>query len=346
MGALANLETKTISVQPGAVASVRIRVQNTGQVVDEFTLQVLGDAAGWALVAPPTISLFPGKDEIATVTFRPPKAAQTKSGSVPFGIRVQSREDPPGSVVEEGTLSVGTFGDTGAELVPRTSRGSRGATHEVAVDNRGNAQLAVALSAGDKDKVLEFTVRPASLLVAPGTAGFARVRVRPKQSFFTGAPKSKAFQVLVQPEGQPPITLDGSLTQGPLLAPWMIPAALGVVGLLIAAVILWFVLVKPAIQTAAINAVTTPSASQGGGGATPGRTLFRTIGGAHQRPGQRRQLRAEAGSTWPNRVQGSSRRHPVHHRHRFPGPGVESRLVKGHGLARAKRRPPVGREPG
>lgn len=269
MGATANLETKTISVQPGEVASVRIRVQNTGQVVDEFTLQVLGDAAGWALVAPPTVSLFPGKDEIATVTFRPPKTAQTKSGVVPFGIRVQSREDPPGSVVEEGSLSVGTFGDAGAELVPRTSRGSRSATHEVAVDNRGNAQMAVALSAGDKDKVLEFTVKPASLLVAPGTAGFARVRVRPKQSFWTGPPKSKAFQVLVRPEGQPPITLDGSMTQGPLLAPWMIPAALGVVGLLIAAVILWFVLVKPAIQSAAIAAVTTPSASQGGGGANP-----------------------------------------------------------------------------
>jgi hypothetical protein len=281
VGATANLETKTISVPPGGEASVRIRIQNSGTVVDEFTLQVLGDAASWATATPPVVSLFPGNDAIATITFRPPRTSQTRSGQIPFGIRVQSSQDPAGSVVEEGAVSVGTFADTTAELIPRNSRGSRGATHQVAVDNRGNGPLNVAVSAGDQDKLLELTPRPASLVIAPGTAGFVRLHVRPRQMFWRGQPKSRAFQVLVQPEGQPPITLDGSLVQGPLLAPWMIPAAAGAAALLIAAVLAWFFLLKPAIQTAARDAVATPPAGQGGsgnptGGSTPGATAAPT----------------------------------------------------------------------
>lgn len=272
MGATASLESKALSVEPGAEASVRMRVLNTGQVVDEFTLEVLGDAATWATVTPLTIPLFPGKDAIAMITFRPPRTPQTTAGQMPFGVRVQSREDPAGSVVEEGALTVGTFANTTAELVPKNSRGSRSGVHEVAVDNRGNGSMQAALTAGDQDKLLEYSFNPTSLVVAPGTAGFSRLRVRTKQPFWRGSPKSRAFQVQVQPDGQQPIRLDGALVQGPLLAPWMVPVAAGVIVALIALALLWFLAVKPGIESVARNAVTTPTpvGSTGGGGSTPG----------------------------------------------------------------------------
>lgn len=266
MGAQARLENDAVSVEPGAAASVRIKIQNTGQVVDEFTFQVLGDAAAWATVAPAMIPLFPGKEEIATVTFRPPRTAQIQAGPVHFGVRVVSREDPEGSVVEEGALTVGAFADASAELVPKNSRGSRSAVHEVAVDNRGNGQMQVALSATDKDKLLNFNLSPTSLVVAPGTAGFARLKVQPRQTFFRGSPKSRQFQVGVQPAGQPPIILDGTMVQGPLLAPWMIPVALGALAAVVAVALLWFLAVKPGIESVARAAVATPAASAGGGG--------------------------------------------------------------------------------
>jgi hypothetical protein len=266
VGASARLENDALNVEPGAAAGVRIKIQNTGTVVDEFTFQVLGDAAAWASVTPALIPLFPGKEEIATVTFRPPRTAQVAAGPIHFGVRVVSREDPQGSVVEEGVLTVGSFADSSAELVPKNSRGSRSAVHEIAVDNRGNGQMQVALSANDKDKLLNFSLNPAALVVAPGTAGFARLKVQPKQTFFRGSPKSRQFQVGVQPAGQPPITLDGTMVQGPLLAPWMIPVALGALAAIVAVALLWFLAVKPGIESVARAAVVTPSASTGGGG--------------------------------------------------------------------------------
>jgi hypothetical protein len=272
MGALVSLETRSLAVEPGNVASVRVKIHNTGQIVDEFTIDVLGDAGSWATAAPPMVRLFPGTEEVVTVTFRPPRNAQTRAGDLPFAVRVQPREDPQGSTVEEGTLAVGSFAEATAELIPRNSRGSRSGVHEVAVDNRGNAQLLATLSGGDQDKQLDFRFTPASLPVTAGTAGFARLRVRPRQTFWRGQPKSKAFQVRVQPDGKPPITLDGTLVQGPLLAPWMVPAAIGVVALLIAVTVLWFLAVKPGIESVARNAVIspTPVAGTGGGGSSPG----------------------------------------------------------------------------
>lgn len=268
MGALASLESRTVSVEPGNVATVRVKVQNTGQIVDEFVVDVLGDAASWASSTPPMVRLFPGQEEVVTVTFRPARDAGVRSGDVPFAVRVQPRQEPQGSTVEEGIVSVGAFVEAGAELVPKNSRGNRSGVHEVAVDNRGNASLQATLTASDLDKQLDFKFSPASLVVGAGTAGFSRLRVRPKQTFWRGQPKSHPFQVRVQPEGRPPINLDGTLIQGPLLSPWMLPATLGLIAALIAVAVLWFLAVKPGIESIARNAVISPSpaGSTGGGG--------------------------------------------------------------------------------
>jgi hypothetical protein len=75
MGAAAHLETRLVPVDPGSTAAVPIRVRNTGSVVDQFTIQVLGEAAAWTVVAPPSVSLFPGAEETATITFTPPRSS-------------------------------------------------------------------------------------------------------------------------------------------------------------------------------------------------------------------------------------------------------------------------------
>ena len=69
MGAIAVLGTRSLAVAPGAQASVEIRIRNNGTVVDQFTLQVLGDAAAWATAEPPVVSLFPGAEQTARITF-------------------------------------------------------------------------------------------------------------------------------------------------------------------------------------------------------------------------------------------------------------------------------------
>jgi hypothetical protein len=251
MGAIASLASKRLSVVPGAEASVEVLVRNTGTVVDQLTAGVLGDAAPWAAAEPPFLSLFPGTEGTLRIVFRPPRDASVPAGPLPFGVRIASREDPAGSVVEEGVLDVAPFADVTAELAPRTSRGSRGATHDLAVDNRGNAPLNATISAADPDQLLDFDIKPPSVVAEPGAATFARLAVRPRKRFWRGQPQTRPFRVQVEAPGQMPVGADGTLLQEPLLPPWFLRALAALLALLLALIVIWLFLLRPTIQSAA-----------------------------------------------------------------------------------------------
>jgi hypothetical protein len=261
VGASVTLVTPSVSVEPGQSVSVELRVRNTGSVVDEFTFDVLGDAAGWATVEPPSISLFPGAEGNARAVFAPPRTAGTPAGTITFGLRARSKEDPAGSAVEEGTVAVGAFMDPFAELVPRTSRGSGSGSHDLAVDNRGNARLSAEIEATDADRQLRFDVKPPAVVVDPGMAQFAKIKVSPTKKFWRGQPKTRPFQLYVKPEGGLPITLEGTMLQEAVLPPWFLKALLALIALVILALIFWLFLLKPSIESAASEAVASPIAS-------------------------------------------------------------------------------------
>ncbi len=281
MGAVAHLESRLIAVTPGSQAGVQLRVRNTGTVVDQFTFQVLGDAQAWSTVAPPSLSLFPGAEEAVTITFAPPRSSQAPAGQLPFGVHVISKEDPQGSVVEEGVVDVAPFSDVFAELAPRTSRGRRGASHDLAIDNRGNAPLNATLSAVDPDRLLSFEMRPPGVVAQPGTATFAKVGVKPTKSFWRGPSQTRPFQVLLDGAGPTPVSVDGTMVQEAILPPWTMRALLLLLGILAVLVLLWLFLVKPAVESAAlqqtnqalqaagITPASNPNQPPPGGGATP-----------------------------------------------------------------------------
>ena len=251
MGATASLSTNTLSVEPGGQVTCEVRVRNTGQIVDAFTFDVLGDAGPWASVDPPLLSLFPGGEETATLTFRPPRLPTTFAGILPFGLRVNSREDPYGSVVEEGTLEVSRFTDLSAELLPRTSHGKRSARHELAIDNRSNYRVNATITAADPDDKLLFAIGPPGVVVEPGHAAFSRILVRPRKGFWRGQPKTCPYQVVVTPEEQPPFAADGTFVQEPKMPKYLIPLLIGLLALGILGTIAWFGLLKPSIKSQA-----------------------------------------------------------------------------------------------
>ena len=245
MAATATLANKSVTVTPGGEAVCEVRVRNSGTVVDQFTLEVLGDATAWSLVEPAVIPLFPGAEAVARVRFKPPKSSSVRAGSIPFAVRVKSREDARASLVEEGVVQVGPFNDTFAELIPRTAKGRARARAQLALDNRGNIKINARLTAAD-----------------PGTASFASIRLSPRQRFLTGPPKVSPYKVLVHQDGLPTITVDGAMQQEGLIPPWLLPAAIAAAVLLLALAIVWFVLLRPALVSTAQQAANNSAAVQ------------------------------------------------------------------------------------
>jgi hypothetical protein len=259
MGASAVLSPRAVSVQPGTEAVSTVTVRNTGTVVDEFRLSVLGDSAVWADVEPYVLSLLPGAEGTAEIRFRPPRSSDIAARTVPFGLRAASREDPDGSTVEEGTVEVTPFADTFAEIIPRTARGRVAATFDLAFDNRGNTKVNADVSAVDPNNALTFEFLPAGLVAEPNTASFSKLKAKPRKRFLRGPARTHAFQVTVAPNGTPPFTTDATLLQEGLIPKWAPKALLALAAL----ALLWLALFRPTVKKEAKNAVKAPLAAQG-----------------------------------------------------------------------------------
>lgn len=261
MAVRVRLSAHELSVEPGSEVALDCSVTNTGRVVDEFHLRVLGDAARWAAVDDP-IRLMPGQEGLMRVVLRPPRAPATAVQALVIGVQVTSVEDPAGTAVEEASLNVLPFADPAAELLPGTSHGRRSARHELAVDNRGNQRLTAALAATDAATALRFRFRPESLVIGPGAAAFARLRVRPVRRLWRGPARTHPFEVAVQPQGQAaPVLLRGSMVQEALIPRWLPAAAAAAAAILAVAAVAWLGLLRPAVRSLARDAL-QPQLSQ------------------------------------------------------------------------------------
>ena len=291
MGSSASLDRPELAVEPGQQVSAQLRVRNNGSVVDQFSFEGLGAGAAWIEAEPEVLSLFPGAEGSVTIHFRPPRSPNVAPGPTPFGVKVVSSEDPTGSTVEEGVITVGRFADRTVEIYPVTQRGRRKGQFEVAVDNRGNAPIEVEFSGSDPENACSYAFASPSMVVEPGTAHFTKFDVVPHQRFWKGPPKTHQFQVLVTerarpselpapqmagPAGSPtppaptapvpvvaavPETVNGTLLQEAMLPPWLIKAVIALIALLLILWILWITLFKPTVQSAAKDAVEAPLAS-------------------------------------------------------------------------------------
>src|SRR5438105_5154591 len=104
MAATATLASKAVTVTPGGEASCEVRVRNSGTIVDQFTLEVLGDASPWTIVEPAVIPPFPGAEAVARVRFKPPKSSSVLARAIPFQKPIEHQ--PLRRDIEQSVFSV------------------------------------------------------------------------------------------------------------------------------------------------------------------------------------------------------------------------------------------------
>lgn len=283
MATTVSLSQDTLAVEPGSAVTTELRVRNTGDVVDQFNFQPLGDAAKWIKVEPPSVRLFPNTDESVTITIAPPRSPDSEPGQTAWAVKAIPSEDPAGAAVAEGTVDVAEFSVIEAELQPVAGRGRLVGRYEIAVDNRGNIPMQVRLTGTDAEQALAYEFADDIVATEPGAAHFTKLKLRPGQRIWRGQPKSHSFQILVEPQGRagaakagqgddpepahgaapggavavaeaPTIQstlLTGTLLQEPVLPKWLWKAVLALLALLLLLFILWKTLLKPQVESAA-----------------------------------------------------------------------------------------------
>ena len=232
MPAAVSILTPHVTAAPGGVGVAQVLIRNTGTVVDQFAVNLVGDASAWARPVPPALSLFPGAEQTIEVHFSPPRSSAVVAGSVAYGVRVTSQEDTDFSIVEEGAVEIAGFAAIEARVVPRTSEGKRRAVHRLEVTNVGNSVVTAEVSVSDPDELLAFDVEPDTIEVQPGVTEIAKIKVAAKKAQKGRSTRRMPFNVLIEPGG-PPVQVDANFEQKPKASLLLFLAILIVLGVLV-----------------------------------------------------------------------------------------------------------------
>ncbi|MEE4489763.1 COG1470 family protein [Streptomyces sp. BE230] len=293
----------TVTVSPGAEATTTLTVRNDGDIVEAYTLEVVGDCAAWTTVDPQRVSLYPGTSETVTVRLAPPRSHEVKAGEVPLGVRVLPAEHPESVAVPEATVTVEPFRELRARLEPGRRRGWLAARFRTSVQNRGNTPVDVVFSGKQEGEELRLAFTPERRSLQPGESAEAGLRVRARKLIWFGAPATWPFEVRAvdsegaDKEGEQPgraEPLPGEFAQLPLLPKWLLIVLAALIALLVA----WFALVRPEIRSTAKEAGTKAAQEENrerpqGGAATGGGTGGEATAGAQ---GQEKGQGATAGA--------------------------------------------------
>ncbi|TMD94811.1 MAG: hypothetical protein E6I72_11875 [Chloroflexi bacterium] len=216
-----SINPSRLPVDPGSSVDLALQIENRTGVVDEFTVEVLGPAAGWATPDRSRVPLFPNRTETVTIKVQPPRTSFPNAGVIPLGIRVRSSVSPDLSAVEECRVELNPFVEVAAEIRPRTSRGRFGASHRLRIINRGNAPATVSLYADVQQGDCHVVLPDTPLKLAAGERRTTRIKVRPSETHFTGPEEIHQFRIKIEPQGgpggapggTPAVTVDGSMRQ-------------------------------------------------------------------------------------------------------------------------------------
>ncbi|GAB7103186.1 hypothetical protein JCM4814A_15000 [Streptomyces phaeofaciens JCM 4814] len=262
-----SLEPASATVDPGSRTTVRLRVRNTGDVVDEYRFEPVGPVAAWTTVEPPTLRLFPGTTGTVELTFAPPRTPDAAAGPNPYAVRITPTEHPDTVTVPEGNLTVTPFTEVRAELVPPTVKGRFRGRPRLAIDNVGNTRVTASLSGSDNGDRLSYELQPGSVQIEPGRAVFVDTTLRPRQIIWFGSKEEQPYSLTVRRSGAQPLAVDGTFVQRGFLPRWLATALSVSVALAIAFVMIWLAY-KPQVRTLAtekaaqaeVTALPTPSA--------------------------------------------------------------------------------------
>ncbi|WP_217170333.1 RICIN domain-containing protein [Streptomyces sp. AC512_CC834] len=245
-----SLEPASATVDPGSSTRVRLRVRNTGDVVDEYRFEPVGDVAPWTTVEPPTLRLYPGTTGTVELTFAPPRTPDAVAGPNPYAVRITPTEHPDAVTVPEGNLTITAFSEVRAELVPPTVKGRFRGRPKLAVDNLGNTKVTASVSGSDNGDHLSYEIRPGNVQIEPGRAAFLETTLKPQQIIWFGAKEERPYTLAVRRSGVDPTEVEGTYVQRGFLPRWLATFFGIFVALAIAFVMIW-IAYKPQVRTSA-----------------------------------------------------------------------------------------------
>ncbi len=233
---------------------MRLRLRNTGDVVDEYRFEAVGPVAPWTSVEPRSLRLYPGTTGTVELTFAPPRSSDAVAGPNPYAVRITPTEHPEATTVPEGNLTITPFTEVRAELVPPTVKGRFRGRPRLAVDNLGNTRLTASVGGSDSGDQLSYEIRPGSVQIEPGRAAFVKATLKPRRIIWFGGKEQRPYTLSVLRSGADPLPVEGTYLQRGFLPRWLATFFGVLTALAVTFVMLW-IAYKPNVNSGATEKV-------------------------------------------------------------------------------------------
>lgn len=177
------------AVAGGAPVSINLQVQNTGDTVDKFLVEVEGIDQTWYTRSASSIALMPQAAGQAQVLLQPPKQKPVRQGVYPFAVTVRSQISQSEATTVLGQLEVQPLVEFKASVLPyRVSTRSKG-RFRVSLANTGVTEVTLGLEATDLDEGLRFSFsETAPVVLAWGSVEVPMI-AKPKRNSIVGEKK-------------------------------------------------------------------------------------------------------------------------------------------------------------
>ncbi len=235
------LNQTQVKVEAGSSITMTLEVENDSDLVDHFTIQVIGLDEDWYLPPPQTLYLMPKTRDTAQITFKPPRKPSSKAGAHPFEVRATARAQGLQSAAKQATLIINPYQNYISAIEPQRIKKRKGRV-DLTIENRGNTFATFDINARDREEVLNYKLGKKQFVLQPGEQEHIPIDISAKRFILIGQASSSGFEVTVKPqeEGSAPQMHNGDLVNPALLPMWLLGlfglSLMGLVALAVTAV--------------------------------------------------------------------------------------------------------------
>lgn len=202
----------SLSVDPGRMGSVQVRLTNDGTEVVEVAVEVAPVDRHWSWAHPEHSPVEAGAEATFAVFFKPHCGPRPVAGSHRVEIVAHHVDDPRPLASGHATVQVGAYSDATAELHPMVGKDQRTSSYTFNLENTGNLALVASLSTEDPSGSLVLDVHPAQVSAEPGETATAAVTVQARKALKRGEQRFRVC-VIAEVHGGSRFRVEGAFYQ-------------------------------------------------------------------------------------------------------------------------------------
>jgi len=216
-----SLSQTQFQVQAGGIPlPATVQMENLGDIVDKFLVEVEGLDEAWYSRSASSIALMPQATDQVQISFQPPKRKGIKARIYPFAVTVRSQTNLEEATSVVGQLEVLPSVEFKLGVRPYRISCRRKGTFRINLANTGVSDAHFTLDAIDLDEGLRFRFKNDSPTVTAWNTDEVVMIARPKRGSMVGEKKRYDITVTANTGVGNPQSINCELHHNPFIGSW------------------------------------------------------------------------------------------------------------------------------